>query len=232
LEQEYIRRKSMISTNAQPRAKDTAYQANAGPSCHGKKNPRGGEWLNATGAGWTKLKKELCCWNCEGIGHWKTKCPSPAREKSGRGDGTSKVTEAANALDDHKVTRSWMAVVLDNSEEDGGNELTVNVNMAAVASMLVTEDSGSVDLYDSGMTWHISPDRERFISLESIKPKGITGIGWGKFYVIAQGDMIVNVPNGQQTSKMQLTNVLYAPEAALMLISIGRINDAGYHTAF
>jgi hypothetical protein len=70
-----------------------------------------------------------------------------------------------------------MAVVPDNSEEDGGNELTVDVNMAAVASMLVTEDNGSVDLYNSGMTRHISPDRERFISLETIKPKGITGAG-------------------------------------------------------
>jgi hypothetical protein len=131
------------------------------------------------------------------------------------------VTEAANALDDHKVAGSWMAVMPDNSEEDGGDELTVDVNMAAVASMLATEDNGSVDLYDSGTTRHISPDRERFISLETIKPKGITGTGQGKFYAIAQGDMIVNVPNGQQTSKMKLTNVLYAPEAALTLISIG-----------
>jgi hypothetical protein len=44
--------------------------------------------------------------------------------------------------------------------------------------------------------------------------------------------MIVNVPNSQQMSKMWLTNILYAPEAALMLISIGQIDDAGYHTAF
>jgi hypothetical protein len=232
LEQEYIRRKSTIPTNTQPRAKDAAYQANAGPSRCGKKNPRGGKRSNATGAGWTKSKKELCCWNCEGIGHQKTECPSPACEKSGRGDGTSKVTEAANALDDHEVTGSWMVVVPDNSKEDGGNELTVNVNMAAVASMLATEDNGSVDLYDSGTTQHISPDRERFISLETIKPKGVTGAGWGKFYVIAQGDMIVKVPNGQQTSKIRLTNILYAPEAALTLISIGWIDDSGYHIAF
>jgi hypothetical protein len=70
-----------------------------------------------------------------------------------------------------------MAVVPDNSEKDGGNELTVDVNMAAVASMLATEDNGSVDLYDSKTTQHISPDRERFISLKTIKPKGITGMG-------------------------------------------------------
>jgi hypothetical protein len=232
LEQEYIRRKGTIPMNAQPRAKDAAYQADAGPSCHGKKNPRGGERSNATSAGRTESKKELRCWNCEGIGHWKTECPSPAHEKSGRGDGTSKATEAANALDDHEVAGSWMVVVPDNSKEDGGDELTVDVNMATVASILATEDSGSVDLYGSGMTRHISPNRERFISLESIKPKGIIGAGRGKFYVIAQGDIIINVPNGQQTSKMWLTNILYAPEAALMLISIGRIDDAGYHTAF
>jgi hypothetical protein len=106
LEQEYIRRKSTIPTNAQPRAKDAAYQADAGPSCCRKKNPRGGKWLNATGAGQTESKKELHCWNCEGIGHQKTKCPSPAHEKSGRGDGTSKMTEAANTLDDHEVAGS------------------------------------------------------------------------------------------------------------------------------
>jgi hypothetical protein len=43
LEQEYIRRKTMIPMNAQPRAKDAAYQANIGLSRYGKKNPRGGE---------------------------------------------------------------------------------------------------------------------------------------------------------------------------------------------
>jgi hypothetical protein len=48
-----------------------------------------------------------------------------------------------------------MAFVPDSSEEDGGDKLIVNVNMAAVASMLVTEDSGSVDLYNLGTTWHI-----------------------------------------------------------------------------
>jgi gag-polypeptide of LTR copia-type len=51
LEQEYIRRKSTTPTNAQPKPKDAAYQADAGPSRCGKKNPRGGKWLNATGAG-------------------------------------------------------------------------------------------------------------------------------------------------------------------------------------
>jgi hypothetical protein len=81
------------------------------------------------------------------------------------------VTETANALDDHKVTGSWMAVVPDNSEEDGGDELIVNVNMAAMASMLATEDSRSVDLYDLGTTRHILPNRESFISLESISVK-------------------------------------------------------------
>jgi hypothetical protein len=51
----------MIPTNAQPRAKDAAYQADAGPSHRGKKNPRGGERSNATGAGRTESKKELRC---------------------------------------------------------------------------------------------------------------------------------------------------------------------------
>jgi hypothetical protein len=106
LEQEYIRRKSTTPTNAQPKAKDAAYQADAGPSRHGKKNSKGGEWSNATGAGQTESKKELCCWNCEEIGHQKTDCLSLAHEKSGRGDGTSKATEAANALNDHEVAGS------------------------------------------------------------------------------------------------------------------------------
>jgi hypothetical protein len=51
----------MIPMNAQPKAKDAAYQANAGPSHCGKKNPRGGERLNATSAGRTESKKELHC---------------------------------------------------------------------------------------------------------------------------------------------------------------------------
>jgi hypothetical protein len=51
LEQEYIRRKTTTPMNAQPRAKDAAYQADAGLSRRGKKNPKGGERSNVTSAG-------------------------------------------------------------------------------------------------------------------------------------------------------------------------------------
>jgi GAG-pre-integrase domain len=53
-----------------------------------------------------------------------------------------------------------------------------------------------------------------------------------KFNATGVGEMIVEVPNGMDTSKMRLTEVLYSPEIGFTLISIGWIDNAGYLSTF
>jgi hypothetical protein len=46
------------------------------------------------------------------------------------------------------------------------------------------------------------------------------------------GDIAITVPNGDSVTKMKLTKVLYTPDVGFVLISIGRIDDAGYFATF
>ena len=44
--------------------------------------------------------------------------------------------------------------------------------------------------------------------------------------------MTINVPNGVETSRLQLTEVLYSPEVGYTLISIGNLDDKGFSVTF
>ena len=44
--------------------------------------------------------------------------------------------------------------------------------------------------------------------------------------------MVIEVPCGLDTSKMTLTEVLYSPEIGYTLISVGRLDVAGFTTTF
>jgi len=50
--------------------------------------------------------------------------------------------------------------------------------------------------------------------------------------VIGKGEMVLDLPNGDTTSKLCLSEVLYSPEASYTLVSIGRLNDAGFSATF
>ncbi|KAI0702736.1 hypothetical protein C8Q76DRAFT_597673, partial [Earliella scabrosa] len=54
-----------------------------------------------------------------------------------------------------------------------------------------------VEVYDSGATRHISPYRERFESYRELNPpRAITAANGEKFMAIGEGEMRVEVPNG------------------------------------
>jgi hypothetical protein len=44
--------------------------------------------------------------------------------------------------------------------------------------------------------------------------------------------IIVIVPNEDSSTKIKLTKVLYTPDVSYVLVSVGRIDDAGYYTTF
>ena len=92
--------------------------------------------------------------------------------------------------------------------------------------------SCQVELYDSGTTRHISPYRERFENLVDIPDKFFTTANRQKFVATGVGDMIVEVPNGYDVSKLRLTEVLFLLEVGYTLVSIGRLDELGLSTTF
>ena len=54
----------------------------------------------------------------------------------------------------------------------------------------------------------------------------------GSFTADGYGDVIISVPNGDRISKIHLRNVLYTPAVGFSLVSISRIDDAGFSAMF
>jgi len=86
------------------------------------------------------------------------------------------------------------------------------------------EDTCRVELYDSGTTCHITPDRDHMLNVWSIPPKLFTAANQQKFSATGVGDLIIEIPNGVEISKLCLTEVLYSPEVGYTLVLIGRLD--------
>jgi hypothetical protein len=66
----------------------------------------------------------------------------------------------------------------------------------------------NVDLYDSGATSHMSPDRNHFTTYVKIPSKPIAGAGGSTFRVVGRRNMWIEVPMGNdKVGHVLLTNV-------------------------
>jgi hypothetical protein len=88
------------------------------------------------------------------------------------------------------------------------------------------------DLYNSGASHHMSPQREDFINYMEIPEKPLTAANKEIFSAVRMGDMIVSIPNGDKEVKIKLTRVLYTLALGFTLISIGHIDEAGHYSTF
>lgn len=109
--------------------------------------------------------------------------------------------------------------------------LSTDIELAAHASDK-HEDSPIVELYDSGTTRHISPYKDRFETLSPIPPKPFIAANKQCFNATGIRELVIEVPNGVDSSKLCLTEVLYSPEVGYTLVSIGRLDKLGYSTTF
>lgn len=89
-----------------------------------------------------------------------------------------------------------------------------------------------IDLYDSGASHHMSPYRDSFVTFREITPRGLKAANQEEFSATGMGDVLIRVPNSPKPSVIRLTSVLYTPSIGFNLISIGRIDDAGYEARF
>jgi hypothetical protein len=93
-------------------------------------------------------------------------------------------------------------------------------------------DGPVVELYDSRSTCHISLYREKFETLSTIPPKPFTAANKQRFSATGIGEMVIEIPNGVDMSKLRLTEVLFLLEVGYTLVSIGRLDELGYTVIF
>ena len=92
--------------------------------------------------------------------------------------------------------------------------------------------TGTAKIYDSRCTNHISPYKAQFQNFKDITPRHFHAANKQSFSTIGKGDLIIDVPNGSETSQLRLTDILYLPEVSYMLVLIGRLDENGFSTTF
>jgi hypothetical protein len=115
---------------------------------------------------------------------------------------------------------------LDSGDEPRSFTFVATILANSVSSTTETE------LFNSGTSQHMSPYRHKFINFFPIQKRVLTTADGGTFDVIGKGDMHVILPNDKATTRILLKDVLYAPKMGLTLISIGKIDTAGFASLF
>ena len=144
--------------------------------------------------------------------------------------------EACTGFEDWETEETdWFSDVPDDDEKDVVAERDTDAVKDledASGETLVTTDSSKpthrVDLYDSGCTNHISPFREQFENYVDIPPKRFRAANQQAFDAIGQGELIVEVPNGSESTSLRLEGAFYAPEVGYTLVSMGQLDEAGF----
>jgi hypothetical protein len=94
------------------------------------------------------------------------------------------------------------------------------------------ENTTHIEVYDSGCTRHITPYRQVVTNFKEISPKSFQAANRQSFSAVGTGEMVIHIPNGTTTSQIKLTEVLYSPEVGYTLVSIGRLDQAGFAVTF
>ncbi|KAJ3884960.1 hypothetical protein GG344DRAFT_34365, partial [Lentinula edodes] len=79
----------------------------------------------------------------------------------------------------------------------------------------------------------ISPYHSDLSCITNIPPKHFRAANKQHFSADKRGELSVDLPNGvDDPSKLHLTEVLYSPEVGYTLISIGKLDEAGFEVTF
>jgi hypothetical protein len=114
---------------------------------------------------------------------------------------------------------------LPKEDDDDNHEFA----LVAVSS---SSEGQCCDLYDSGATHHMMPYHDEFTIFHQMPPNCLTAVNQGSFMADGYGDIIISAPNSDRILKIHLRNVLYTPTVGFSLISISRIDDAGFSATF
>jgi Pol polyprotein, beta-barrel domain/GAG-pre-integrase domain len=137
------------------------------------------------------------------------------RGSSGSNTGAKESTSAAT---EHANIKAW--AIIKAAEPDAA---TPNNQLKSLTY---------AELYDSGVTRHMSPYKELFINYRSIDPRPITAADKRIFYAIGTGDLKIQVLNAGKFTPVILCDGLHAPEMGLTVISINCITKVGHKVLF
>ena len=170
-----------------------------------------------------KTDSDENCGNCGKPGHKKEDCWSKGGGKEGQGPRQKKKSK--------KGEKTETAVVAVDEDKDELFAFVCTSAYANVAESLQVPKSRLGTCVDSGASRDYCPDRSKFSNYKPID-RNITTADGRTIKAIGMGDMHVELPNGSKKTKTVFKNAIHAPDMAFTLISISRLDKAGYSVTF
>ena len=241
------RKPDEVALNADARGRGRGRRRGRGGGGRGRGGNRQGGGERSERGDDEKEPPKFTCFNCGGKGHKSAACPSPRKPRGEKLDDRKGKETAAAAVDDE----AWIAFIpeISTSAEDVETEIDVSTYSEEIPLPEPTETTPekafanppadrrtnnalTAEILDSGCTRHMTPDRHRLANYREIPPKSICAANQESFSAIGMGDMTIHLPNGATTTQIKLRDVLYAPNMGSTLISVAKIDDAGYSATF
>jgi hypothetical protein len=171
-------------------------------------------------------KSDAKCDNCGRKGHTAPNCFQPGGGKEGQApwqktqdkdqQKAAKATDSKSKPDDKKTGGSYAFTVFGHSHP---HVLTAATQKADAA-------------VDSGATVHYCPDRAKFVTYQTVSGPEIYAADGRALRSIGMGNIVINLPNGDESTEVTLRDVFHVPEMTTTLISVGRLDAAGYLAHF
>jgi len=113
-------------------------------------------------------------------------------------------------------------------------KVSIAWNQTTTHSLIIEETAAASSInspicFDTGATSHISLFRSDFVNISPIEPKQIRGMNGMSIPAIRNGVIKVRCGKGR---KFTLNYALYAPQAALCLISVSKLGNEGCRITF
>ena len=169
-----------------------------------------------------KAKQDITCKNCDRPRHGKPDCYLKGGGKEG---------QAPWQMKNSKTKQLETAVVAVDDEENELFTFTCTSDYVAVADKLDMPKLKLGTCIDSRASRDYCLDRLKFIMYRIVHWK-ITTADARLLDTIGIGDLELELPNGSGKTKTVFKNAIHAPKMAFTLISIGRLNRAGYSVTF
>ena len=118
--------------------------------------------------------------------------------------------------------------------DDWLTEVSSKIEGEELAGAVITasegDDSPHIELFDSGATRHISPYKGDFTSYSPLMPPVfLTTANQQRFPAVGMGMLAIQVPSRRGETELLLNNALHAPAVGYTLVSLGTLDEEGYH---
>ena len=167
------------------------------------------------------MQSDITCDNCNAPSHSIMECWSKGGRKEGQG------LRQKNKKNKQPET----AIVAVKDDKNKLFTFTCTSDYAAVVKKLDLPKSKLGMCVDSGASRDYCPDRSKFVNYQTVERTMTTANG-KSMKAVGMGDLQLELPNRSKKSKMLFKNAIHALEMAFTLISISRLDKAGFSATF